>query len=247
MRRAQRYCLALMTISATVALSGCACCGSVEVIEMQTDTFSVPSEEVEAVELTIELGVGELRLAGGAEELCSGELKYNVAEWKPTVDHSVRDGRASVRVAQPSLHGLSTGSGARSAWSIELSDDVPSRVVIDVGVGDARIDLSNALVERVDLDTGVGDVLLEVAEVRRDLVIRIDNGVGDVVVQVPEDIGVRVDCDRGVGGFDYTGLKKTEHGYVNAAYKPGGGGITISVDSGVGDVRILSGAMSASI
>ena len=248
MRCTSRLLVAAVTVFAAATLAGCACGGPrVEVIEMRTDTISIPTDSVRNAVIELDLGIGELTIEGGSTALCSGEAEYNIAEWKPVVEHSVDGGEARVRITQPSLGHRTIGKKARSHWTLDVSDDVPTHLVIDMGVGESRIDLGDAMVEQLDIDAGVCAVVIDAERVRHDLTIDIDSGVGSVTIHVPDDVGVHVDCDRGIGSFNHMGLTKAHGGYVNAAYGETESLITIRIDSGVGEVSIVTGTMTASI
>ncbi|MCD4691163.1 toast rack family protein [bacterium] len=239
---------ALAMVFATLVLSGCAGGGrAVDVIDMQTDLFSVPVNGSDNASIEINLGVGELRIEGGATAVCSGELRYNVVEWKPVVENRTEGGSTVVRITQPSLGRRTIGSKARSSWTLAISDEIPMELRIDVGVGESHIDISDAMVQKINVDTGVGEVVIDVTNVRQDLAIDVDSGVGSVTIHVPGDIGIHVKCDRGIGSFEHSGLTRTTNGYVNAAYGQSASEITIRVDSGVGDVHILTDGASRSI
>ncbi len=248
MRRTSRQLIAAVTVLAAATLSGCACGGpAVEIIEMQTDMISIPTESARSAVIELDLGIGELAIAGGSTVLCSGEAEYNLAEWKPVVEHSVDDGEALVRITQPSLGRRSIDKEAHSLWTLDVSDEVPTHLVIDMGVGESRVDLGDAMVERLDIDSGVCEVVIDANDVRHDLTIDIDSGVGAVTIHVPDEVGVHVDCDRGIGSFNYSGLTRSHGGYVNAAYGASESTIKIRIDSGVGEVSIVTGTMTASI
>jgi hypothetical protein len=248
MRCTSRLLVVAVTVLTASTLGGCACGGPmVEVIDTQTDTFSFPIDSARSAVIELDLGIGELTIEDGSTALCSGEAQYNIAEWKPVVEHSVDGGEALVRITQPSLGHRTIGKKARSHWTLEVSDDVPTHLVIDMGVGESRVNLGAAMIEQLDIDAGVGEVVIDAAHVRHDLTIDIDSGVGSITIHVPDDVGVHVDCDRGIGSFNYTGLTKTGGAYVNAAYGETESLITIRIDSGVGEISIVAGTMTASI
>jgi len=248
MRCTSRQIVTAVSMFAAATLAGCACGGpGVEVIDMQTDTFSIPNDSVRSAVIELDLGIGGLTIEGGSTDLCSGEAQYNIVEWKPVVEHSVDGGDALVRVTQPSLGHRTIAKNARSHWTLGISDDVPTHLVIDMGVADSRIDIGDAMVERLDIDAGVCELVIDAERVRHDLTIDIDSGVGSVTIHIPDDVGVHVDCDRGIGSFNCTGLRKMRGAYVNAAYGETESLITIRVDSGVGEVSVVTGTMTASI
>jgi len=248
MRLVTTHLIAALAVVAAVTLAGCACGGpSVEIIDMQTDALTIPTGSAQDAVIVLDLGIGTLTVEGGSPALCTGKLQYNVAEWKPVVEHSVEDGQALVRITQPNLGHRTIRDDARANWTLSISDDVPTQIAIDMGVGKSHIDLGDAMVERLDVEVGVCELTIDAGSVRHDLTMDIDSGVGAVTIHVPDDIGVHVECDRGVGSFHHVGLTQAHGGYVNAAYGESESLITIHVDSGVGGVTVVSGTMTASI
>ena len=69
--------------------------------DMTTDTHSFELEEVRSLDLDLNVNIGSLRVAGGADALADAEFRYNVADWKPKVDYSESGGRAKLVIEQP--------------------------------------------------------------------------------------------------------------------------------------------------
>ena len=55
--------------------------------ETQIDPQSVELGKAKSADVELHIGVGQLRLAGGAKKLLEGEFVYNVARWKPEVKY----------------------------------------------------------------------------------------------------------------------------------------------------------------
>ena len=112
----------------------------------KTRTLSKQVElgEAEKVVLDINMGVGELQLAGGSESLLDARFEYNIPTWRPEVEYEVEEGTGNLDVSQPP----SEVAGAvlnevRNAWDLKVSDEVPLYLDLDVGVGKSVLNLSN--------------------------------------------------------------------------------------------------------
>jgi hypothetical protein len=211
----------------------------IEVGELVVDTETVPRADVSELHVTLELGIGEIDIAGGAESALDTEFRYNVQEWKPDVKLSKRGGTSLVEVRQPDVEGGSIGDDVEYTWTVKLPNDIPCRVDLDVGVGESVIDLNGVDITELTIDAGVGSVDLSLHGVRsRTLSVMIDGGVGEVVVHVPDDIGVRVKGETGLGEFRASGLRQDGAYLVNDAYQGDGTGIDIIINAGIGEIIV---------
>jgi predicted membrane protein len=68
----------------------------------------------------------------------------------------------------------------------------------------------------------------------------IDGGIGSINVIVPSRVGVRLDGDTGIGAFKAAGFTKSGGAYVNNAYHETDETIRLSIDAGIGEVKVLT-------
>jgi hypothetical protein len=135
---------------------------------------------VDVVDLTINMAAGRLALGGGASQLVEGEVRYNVAEWAPTVERSESGvvitqggGRAggvpdsqvvnewTLQLGQVPLN-LSLNSGAYDG-TLNLGGVPLRRLAISDGASNARVSFDTANpeeMERLTYDTGASSVRL---------------------------------------------------------------------------------------
>jgi len=241
---------AVLLASAVLLLSmtSCVCIGErVELVDLRTEKQTIELGDAERVVIEIEIGIGKLNVTGGSAALLDAEFTYNVAEWAPTIDYSVKNGTGYLSVTQPDAEGKSTPNKARNEWRLSLSEDIPLELSIDMGVGNAQLDLSDVRLTDLSVDQGVGNVKINLDGVRTDdLSASVDGGVGEITVTVPSSIGVRVDADTGIGSFSTHGLKKHGDAYVNDAYGEAESTIRLSIDAGIGKITVetADGTMS---
>jgi hypothetical protein len=170
-------------LAAALIVAGTACCE--RVTETQTVTKKIELGEAESVEVSIQMGAGELNLQGGAAGLMEGTFRYNVERWAPEVDYSVagKEGRLTVR--QRRRHGLHFGS-SRNTWDIRLDNRVPMDMKVNLGAGESDLDLRGFALKRLQIDMGVGELALDLSGEHRDsLDVKIDGGIGQGTIYLP--------------------------------------------------------------
>lgn len=119
----------------------------------QTFTLNEPRPSTDAVQnVNLEMGMGEFQLAGGAESLLEGEVRYNVEEWKPNVikeDNSLTITQGEVDDA---IRGL-PGDDIINEWTVRLGD-IPMNLSLRAGAYDGTLDLSGLRLQRLDIQDG---------------------------------------------------------------------------------------------
>ncbi len=232
----------MMLASAVLVLSmtSCVCIGErVELVDLRTEEQTIDLGGAERVVIEVDIGIGKLNVRGGSSALLDAEFTYNVEEWAPTVDYSVKDGRGYLSITQPDAQGKSVPDHARNEWELSLSEEVPLELSIDMGVGNVQLDLGDLRLTDLSVDQGVGNVKINlIGERTGDLTASVDGGVGEIAVLVPSSVGVRVEADTGIGSFSARGLKKHGGAYVNDAYGETESTITLSIDAGIGKITV---------
>jgi hypothetical protein len=233
---------AVLLASAVLLLSmtSCVCGGErVELVDLRTEEQTVDLDGAERVVIELEIGIGKLNVRGGSSALLDAEFTYNVAEWAPVVDYSVKNGKGHLSITQPDAEGKSVPDKARNEWELSLNNEIPLDLSIDMGVGNVGLELGDISLTDLSVDQGVGNVKINlVGERTADLTASVDGGVGEITVLVPSSIGVRVEADTGIGSFNTHGLKKRDGAYVNDAYGETESTITLSIDAGIGKITV---------
>ncbi len=130
----------------------------------ETLTLNEPMPSKDTVtDVTIRMGAGNLNLTGGAEGLVEGEVKYNVAEWKPTVTHTdnaltIEQGSSKDNV------GIPEGGNVVNDWSLKFGD-APMNLTLNAGAYDGTVDLSGLRLRHLEIADGASN-----AEVKFDSV-----------------------------------------------------------------------------
>ena len=75
---------------------------------------------------------------------------------------------------------------------------------------------------------------------QKDYTVSVKGGVGNAEIKLPKDIGVFATATGGLGGVDTTGMTKDGNQYVNEAYKKSPVTIRLTIEGGVGAIKLMS-------
>lgn len=230
-----RVLIGLVLLSALLLAS---CVSQARVGALQTESQSVELGDDEPVSVEINLGAGDLTVAGGAEKLLEADFTYNVDRLKPEVTY--QNGVLSVRHPDneglPVLQGI---SGFRNEWDLRLHDAVPMTMKVNMGAGSSDLQLAGLALTNLDVDLGAGRSTLDLrGDWAQDLGVSIDSGAAEIIVQLPRDVGVRVKIEAGPTSIDAPGLKKAGNVYTNAAYGTAPVTLDIDIQAGVGSIKL---------
>ena len=119
----------------------------------QTFTLNEPRPGTDAVQnVNLKMGMGELQLAGGAESLLEGEVRYNVVEWKPNITTEGNSLTITQGEVDDAVRGL-PGEDIVNEWMVRLGD-IPMNLSLRVGAYDGKLDLSGLRLQRLDVQDG---------------------------------------------------------------------------------------------
>jgi hypothetical protein len=197
--------------------------------------------QVETLRLNLIMGAGELRVGSGTEKLIRADFGYNVPAWKPVVDFQSANGHGDMTIRQPETHHANFGHNEYN-WDLRLNRDVPLDLSVHFGAGEAKLDLSGLMLRSVSVDMGVGQVDMDLRGFpKQDYDVSINGGVGEATVRLPADIGVVADAHGGIGEIQANGLRKESGGrYVNDAYGTAKVTVHVTVNGGVGSIRLIA-------
>lgn len=212
--------------------------GVVEPGKLRTYETFVDLGEADGVDVNLDIGTGELKVAPGGSRLLEATFRYNVDRWKPRFSY-VEEGEVwNLSVWQPD-QGIDVAPGARNEWDLRFGLIVPMAVNVEMGSGTADVTLGGLDVVSVSIRTGAGDVALDLSGEWYDhLVARVGTGTGNVNLVVPSEVGVQVSVKQGSGTVVAPGFSQRSGNYVNEAFDTAELVFLIAVDQGVGDLII---------
>lgn len=228
--------LILLVFLAVLSLAGCASVARVG--PLQTESQAVDLAGDAAISVEINLGAGDLRLAGGAEKLLEADFTYNVARLKPEVTYA--DGALVVR--QPDDRGLPDFrniSGFRNEWDLRLHDGTPLDLRLEIGGGTSDLSLAGLPLTSLAVNLGAGASTLDLSgDWAHDLNVAVDSGAANISVRLPQDVGVRVEVDAGPTIVNVSDLAKNGNVYTNAAYGVSDVTLNVRMDAGIGTISL---------
>ncbi len=226
----------LINILSISALLLASCNSAYTVGELQTESRSVDLGDSKAVSVDINFGAGNLDVVGGAEKLLEADFKYNVAKLKPQVEYTA----STLVVEQPGvviLPLLQKARKFRNEWNLQLSNEAPMDLSVNLGNGTSDLEMSGLSLNRLDISQGSGVSVINLNDQwRHDLEVSIDSGATDITLKLPRDIGVRVDIGSGRPTVVASGLTQAGNIYTNDAY--GVSDVTLNITMSPGSGRI---------
>ncbi len=253
----------LLMLAGMVLVSGglAGCTSQVAMVgSLQTISQAVELGGAESVAVEIEMGAGELDVTSGADDLLDAAFTLNVPDWEPEVDYAVRNGNGRLTIKQPSADTMNIPTNVRYEWDIQLNDEVPLDLQINVGASAGMIDLSGLNLQSLDLRSGAGDVSVRLGDTalktavvdagvgrlvldlsgewQHDAAIDVNTGIGDLTVRVPRDVDVEINTDLGIGDLEADGFSQRGGAYVHNA--KGGSDVTLllDIDGGIGQITL---------
>jgi hypothetical protein len=119
----------------------------------QTLTVAESAPDSEAtVDVTLNMGMGELTLTGGGSDLVTGDIRYNVDEWEPTITNTgdtltISQGEVDDNeVALP-------GENVVNNWALQLGD-VPMHLSLNAGAYSAELELGGVPLRSLSIHDG---------------------------------------------------------------------------------------------
>jgi hypothetical protein len=201
------------------------------------ETKTIERGDAQAVHITVEMPAGELNFEGGGTHLLSADF-YQDGSWEvPQVDYSVNDHLGELKISQQGNTHFVTKTD--NTWNLKVDDTTPLELKVDVGAGRGEFHLAKVDLTRLELNIGAGQVNVDLTGERaKDLQATIQGGVGQATVRLPRNIGVIATVHGGLGSIDTHGLTKEDGQYVNAAYRKSPNTIHLTVEGGIGQIKL---------
>jgi len=204
----------------------------------QRESISIARDKAEMVRTELRIGVGELRLEGGAAKLIEGEFTFAPASWRPVVDYKNTGVRGLLKVEQP------TGNMAghnENRWELRLNNDVATDLAIHFGAGEGRLNIGDLNLRSLEIEMGVGEINVDLrGKPKRGYDVNIRGGVGQATVYLPPDVGIYAVAKGGIGGIKVRGLRQEGDHWVNDAWDKAGTKIRLDIKGGIGEINVIA-------
>lgn len=231
-----------MNAKSVVLLVACVCCGGC-VVEtavgpMRHETRTIERDTAETARVDMQMGAGELRIAGGATPLLRADFNYNVPAWKPEIHYHSFAGRADLSIRQPAAGHIGNN---KSDWELRLNSDIPTDFLLHFGAGEAQLDLGSLNLRSVEVEMGVGEIHIDLRGMpKHDYNVRIRGGIGEATVNLPANAGIYAKAEGGLGEIKVQGLRQENGRWLNEWYDSERPQIRVDVSGGIGQINLIA-------
>jgi hypothetical protein len=199
----------------------------------QTFTVSEPLPDTKsATDVMLTMTAGEFNLSGGGDGLVEGTIRYNVPDWKPATTSSA--GSFSLDQGQANTDGFPSDDVVNQ-WNIKLGN-APMNLVVKAGAYKGDFDLSGVPLTNLEINDGASDsnVVFSSLNPSEMDTFSYRSGAAQVKLSGLANANFRnLDFTGGAGDYtlDFSGELQRD--------------ATVSVDAGVGSVKIIVPANTA--
>jgi hypothetical protein len=198
---------------------------------------SIDKKDAKSVRMSVKMPAGDLSMSGGADSLLRADFSFGSSWHEPNIEYSVSNGEGELNIEQGGGGTLMTNSD--NTWNLKVNDSTPLDLRVDVGAGRGVFRFAKVDLTRLELNIGAGQADVDLTGERaKDLEAEIQGGVGEATIRLPKDVGVVAIVHGGLGSIDTHGLKEEDGQYVNAAYGKSPTTIHLSVNGGIGSIRL---------
>jgi hypothetical protein len=235
-----RYLIWKLSLAAMLLLSACNVSERVPV-EMAGMDQSRPLGNEAAFQADVDIDVCALEIqGGGSSNLYSFNLEYDKAHYQPDAHYDAGSAQFALKLQGTHKGGIRSETD-NNRLQLKLTEAIPLRLKVHMGVGEARLVLSRLRVSRLDLEGGVGSVRINTYDANPVTCdeIRLRNGVGSLDAVGLGNLNFRVlDFEGGVGGanLDLSGAWKQD---AELRIQVGLGGVNLRVPRDLG-VRVTA-------
>ena len=205
----------------------------------QTVTVRHDLEGAVAARVTMELGVGQVRIDGGAPlgALVTGTIQTAAGEQIEQA-YGRENGTALLELRSLDRYRtVTTGINELRRWELSLTREVPLALRVNAGVGENRLDLRAVQLVDVSFRGGVGESQLQLPA--GGYTGSVDVGVGATTVRLPPDAAARVTLTTGLGRATVQGeWRRDGDVYTTPGFEDAAQRIELRVSGGVGALTV---------
>lgn len=232
---------AILTFLSTLLLTSC---GGAQIGNLQSEKSSINIQNENALDVSIRLGAGDLRLSGSTDKAAEVDFSYNIEDLKPVIDYRVVDGKGQLSIIQSNMNKpMGNLEGLKYKGNVILNKKLPVTLYVKTGAGENLLDLRTVQLQSAEIYTGVGQTTINFAgDYKKAFDASVESGIGNTEIIVPKNVGVKILIENGIGKVETQGLKSVEKDiYVNESYEKAKVKTNLKIKMGVGDLKIKVG------
>ena len=198
-----------------------------------------PRVQYGAGKLGVSIGSGRVR----GRNMKGGDLSLQVTN-RSALDLELSFGAAEAELELGGLRlrtlSVETGASATTLHVSKANPEVCETVEIDVGAARFEAhDLGNLNARSMEVNGGVGEVVLDFGgEWRGDLDLEVSMGLGSLTLRVPRGLGVQIQKEGLLAGFDSQGLIKRGDVYYSENHEQAQHQLVVRIDAAFGSIKV---------
>lgn len=212
------------------------------------ETRAVPLHRYDAEQRLAVLGLesrgGGLRISSDRKE--SGALRLDLPRTVPLdLEFELGGTQSTLELGGLTLRSLRLDCGATDATLVFSTANRAQMREMSIAVGAAdfaAVHLANANADLIRVHGGVGVVDLEFGGTwTRDLTVTTSLTIGKLVLRIPSDVGVRLEVQRVVAGFDHEGLVKRDDAWYSDNWERAAHKLNVRAETFLGQIDVQRG------
>jgi hypothetical protein len=199
----------------------------------ETRSLSLPLPAVSEARVRLGFGGGSLTVERApAGVLVDGDFSTGV---------SVKDrGPADVELTPDQGGGAWFPWDGALSWRVGVTGEVPLTLRVDGGAYRGSLDLSELLVRSLEVRTGASETHVTLPRAAGMTSVRTESGAASLTISLPEGVAARIRSKMSLGNVsvDETRFPRAVEGWASPDYDSATNRAEISVEGGIGSVRI---------
>ena len=204
-----------------------------------TEKVSQALGEATRAEVVLAPAVGAVHVKALPESanLVEGTLYLSSGE-RVRRDFAVAGETAKLSLRSEGTFAPAFGGWSAKGWELGLNPDVPLKLEVSLGMGQADVDLSGLTVSDLNVSMGLGQTTVVLPAEGR-LRAKISGAIGQTTVVVPAGMEVRIHLDTAIAARQVpAGYEKQDDVYTSPGYAGAENRVDLEVSQAMGEVTI---------
>jgi hypothetical protein len=133
---------------------------------------------------------------------------------------------------------------AEQPWAFRLTTEIPIRLQVSEGAGQALLDLTGLQISGLDVEMGVGRVVITLPA-EGSFTGQVSGAIGQTIIVIPEGVAVRVRMTTGIGGLETPeggrSLDLGDKEYTSPGFATAQNRIELQIEQAIGAIVIREG------
>lgn len=193
----------------------------------------------QSANINIKTGVGNVKIAGGANGLIEGNLQSNFLEitQSSTVGNGVQ--AASLETTGGMAWNWMSGGRFVNELDLKINSDMPVSLNLNSGVSSISADFSGIQLEQANITSGMSSVDIILGDKVQNSSLKIDAGLSSIKIHIPQNVGAKL---RVSGGMNSRTLDKftsvDENNFISDNYNSSNSTVNIETNGGMSSLQI---------